>query len=314
MRELSSPSYGLHRRVARQVALTACWWGVSLWGQTVIDLKTQSKAVDFTGAAYTRPVKTGVVLPGTCVIGDLFFKTDAAPGSNVYACVSPSTWVPPSGEFNAASALTEFKPVINGSGLVVTCPVCSYRIGQKVFVLAGDKSVSGLTGTGAAATVYVYLDPTGVPKFGFDGIVVTGATLTGLTGQTGITQMPAEAIPVAVCTVASNQFTGCADARTVYNREILSAGTGVLVLENPTTGYTTVAVNPAVVGLLAGPNTWTGVNNHAGAAHTLPVKTGIIANRPATCTVGELYFATDAAEAGKNLHFCTVADTWTVTP
>jgi hypothetical protein len=43
------------------------------------------------------------------------------------------------------------------------------------------------------------------------------------------------------------------------------------------------------------------------------VKTGLVAERPAACSVGELYFATDGT-AGKNLHFCTATNTWTVTP
>src|SRR5665213_1146105 len=46
------------------------------------------------------------------------------------------------------------------------------------------------------------------------------------------------------------------------------------------------------------------------ANHTLPEKVGTIAGKPATCTVGEKYFATDAA-AGQNDYFCTATNTWT---
>jgi hypothetical protein len=49
----------------------------------------------------------------------------------------------------------------------------------------------------------------------------------------------------------------------------------------------------------------------SGAASTLPVETGLSAGRPATCTVGQMYFATDAA-AGQNLSYCTgTPGTWT---
>src|SRR5215470_8067095 len=42
----------------------------------------------------------------------------------------------------------------------------------------------------------------------------------------------------------------------------------------------------------------------SGAGVTAPVKTGLLGVRPAACTRGQIYFATDAA-AGQNLFFCT---------
>jgi len=55
----------------------------------------------------------------------------------------------------------------------------------------------------------------------------------------------------------------------------------------------------------------TGTVDFSGGGHTLPAKAGIGASKPATCTVGEQYFATDAT-AGQNLFGCTVANTWTL--
>lgn len=48
----------------------------------------------------------------------------------------------------------------------------------------------------------------------------------------------------------------------------------------------------------------------SGASHTQPAKKGVAASKPATCTQGEQYFATDAT-AGQNLYFCTATNTWT---
>jgi hypothetical protein len=45
-------------------------------------------------------------------------------------------------------------------------------------------------------------------------------------------------------------------------------------------------------------------------AHTLPSKKGLASAKPATCTVGEEYFATDAT-AGQNKYYCTATNTWT---
>ncbi len=66
-------------------------------GQTRLSLDSQTKNVDFTKAAFTRPVKTGTTLPSTCSVGDLFFQTSAPAGSNLYGCGSANTWTPESG-------------------------------------------------------------------------------------------------------------------------------------------------------------------------------------------------------------------------
>src|SRR5258708_15910050 len=66
-------------------------------GQTLLSLDSQTKNVDFTKAAFTRPVKTGTILPSTCSVGDLFFQTSAAAGSNLYGCASANTWTVQSG-------------------------------------------------------------------------------------------------------------------------------------------------------------------------------------------------------------------------
>jgi hypothetical protein len=77
--------------------LFAALLGVTAGGQTLVNLNTQTKNVDFTTAAFTRPVKTGTTLPSTCTVGDLFFQTSAPAGSNLYGCASTNTWMLESG-------------------------------------------------------------------------------------------------------------------------------------------------------------------------------------------------------------------------
>ena len=55
----------------------------------------------------------------------------------------------------------------------------------------------------------------------------------------------------------------------------------------------------------------TGTVNNTSAAHTIPTQVGLGAAKPATCTAGELYFASDAT-AGSNLLGCTSGNTWTI--
>jgi hypothetical protein len=65
----------------------------SMSGQTLINLGTQGKNVDFTNAPYTRPMRTGTSLPGTCTTGDMYLNLAAAAGKNIFACTATNTWV-----------------------------------------------------------------------------------------------------------------------------------------------------------------------------------------------------------------------------
>jgi hypothetical protein len=62
---------------------------------------------------------------------------------------------------------------------------------------------------------------------------------------------------------------------------------------------------------ISGNKTFTGTVDATGSTHSLPAKTGAASSKPATCTVGEMYFATDAT-AGQNLYLCTATNTWTL--
>ena len=61
-------------------------------GQTSVDLRTQSKSVDFSAAPSTKPMQTGASLPSTCAVGQFFFLTSAPAGSNLYACNPANNW------------------------------------------------------------------------------------------------------------------------------------------------------------------------------------------------------------------------------
>jgi len=51
-------------------------------------------------------------------------------------------------------------------------------------------------------------------------------------------------------------------------------------------------------------------SNFSGATHSIPWQVGTLAGIPGTCTVGEAYFATNAA-AGQQIYECSAANTWT---
>jgi hypothetical protein len=61
-------------------------------GQTMVDLRTQSKSVDFTLATATKPFKSGTAFPSICSVGEIFYKSDAPAGANVYGCTATNAW------------------------------------------------------------------------------------------------------------------------------------------------------------------------------------------------------------------------------
>jgi hypothetical protein len=72
---------------AHQVLVMAV--GVSgLLAQTQVDLRTQSKSVDFTGAALTKPARSANSLPGTCTAGEMFYLNSAG----MYYCPTANNW------------------------------------------------------------------------------------------------------------------------------------------------------------------------------------------------------------------------------
>jgi hypothetical protein len=91
--------------LVKAIVAAACLVAASgkLCAQTRIDLRTQaSSVVDFGTATFTRPIRTGTVLPALCDTGELFFKSDAPAGANVYACVSRNVWAAPAAPVTGA--------------------------------------------------------------------------------------------------------------------------------------------------------------------------------------------------------------------
>ncbi|HEV2405772.1 MAG TPA: hypothetical protein VGR88_09975, partial [Ktedonobacterales bacterium] len=51
---------------------------------------------DASNAASSKPAKMGAALPAVCGVGEEFFLTTAAAGSNLYLCASANAWSPAS--------------------------------------------------------------------------------------------------------------------------------------------------------------------------------------------------------------------------
>ncbi len=68
--------------------LVAAGWSGAL-AQTKVDLRTQSKSVDFTGASLTKPARSAASLPTTCSAGEMFYLS----GGPFYSCSTANNWI-----------------------------------------------------------------------------------------------------------------------------------------------------------------------------------------------------------------------------
>ena len=130
----------------RSISITmwALCWALSLTAQTELDLRTQTKFVDFQNAPSTRPLKTGSVLPATCNQGEMYFLVTAAPGANVYGCAATNTWIAESG--GGAGSTT-----IQNTGTVVGVrPILNLSTGTGV--------VQAISDTGQSIAIQTSLD------------------------------------------------------------------------------------------------------------------------------------------------------------
>lgn len=93
--------------------------------QTQVDLRNQSRSVDFSGANPTKPMATGAVLPATCSTGQMFFLTSGASGQNLYGCVAPNIWSIEAGGGGGGSGVT-----VESAGTTVgTEPILNFTPG-----------------------------------------------------------------------------------------------------------------------------------------------------------------------------------------
>ena len=91
--------------------------GGTLVAQTKVDLGTQSRNIDFSGASFTKPFKSGTALPASCTVGETYFKTNATAGQNLYGCVATNTWLVLSGASATLPAVSgESGKVLSNNG------------------------------------------------------------------------------------------------------------------------------------------------------------------------------------------------------
>jgi hypothetical protein len=126
--------------------------GTACLAQTAIDLNSQSRSVDFSGFAYTKPVQTGTALPATCSVGQMFFNSAAPNGQNLYGCTAANVWTLKSGGGSGGSVTID-----NGSTIVGTRPVLSFSAGLGTLLTTSDTGSAIAIQTSADTSVMTTL-------------------------------------------------------------------------------------------------------------------------------------------------------------
>jgi hypothetical protein len=281
-----------HRQTRRLSVLAAgaVWIWIPASAQTQVNLRTQSKNVDFTGAPFTRPVKTGIALPAACGIGELFLLTSAAAGSNLYACVTANTWALEGGGDGGG-----------GSGAVSV---------QLDGTLVGTRAIENLVnGTGVVTTAV----DTGA-RINIQDTADTAVMLTRAAAQTGLLLLcpSSGGSPSAYTCSMSPTLAAYSAGMTIEWKPDVNGAGGPTTLSVDTLGARPVKLadgttDPTPVDILAGrllPLWHDGTVFHQIAQAPVAGAPGI--SQP-TCNVslrGRLWFATGAGGSKDSLTVC----------
>jgi len=160
---------------------------------TLASTNTLTGRQDATGAASTAPAKTGTSLPGTCVVGDLFFKSDATAGQNLYECGATNTWT----QQLAGSGGVALGDSPTWTGKHTFSPTASLGAAG-VSTIVG--SAQTITLTGANPTTYATID---AYKLGSPTLVGTNPSQTVTLGSTLTVAGPIKSTNVAATTLTA---------------------------------------------------------------------------------------------------------------
>jgi hypothetical protein len=256
----------------------------NLTGQTQVDLRTESKSVDFSSATATKPAKLGTALPGGCATGEFFFNSAAPPGQNLYLCTSANTWSLQStgGGVTTALQLTDFvvtlaSPTTLSIGAFCTATNrCNARFGSVVYSILNSATATLSAGTG---TAFIYIASSGQFTVGHN---LTVTCSSGCVAQSGITAFPSDSIPLFTWTATSGTWdvSGHVDFRSFLATKSVASGVGLLSTD--VNGVATLSVDTTVVGLLV----------------------AVPATSSSACTSGT--WSTD----GSYYYICVAANTW----
>jgi hypothetical protein len=270
----------IHRLLIALTALIALV--IPVRSQTLVDLQHQARGIDFTGAAYTKPVRQGAALPSTCMQGEGFLLNSGPAGSNLYFCLASNVWVlqgTSGSNSTGAGSLNSLMTTVSGPILTIgsicsSSTPCNVRVGSIVYAITNAATASLQGGTG---TAYVYLASSGILTVGHNLTLTCTAICSAVPGVTGF---PSGSFPIAVWPATSGTWGAGTDVRAPFGRDLVTTSSGLIGALAQ--GVLTISADPTVVSLrVAAPS-----------------------SSSASCTAGT--WATDT----NYYYLCVAASTW----
>src|SRR5579872_1376016 len=206
-----------------------------------------------------RPVKFGTSLPATCWAGDIYFKTDAAAGSNLYACVAPNTWVVQAGNgggggsgTNVGFSETRTSNTVASTSLTAT-PV-NVKFGSVVASFSNGGTVTlGASSCPAGGLIWKSVTPAGQLQIDANSIVALGnVSVSGFVkGSNTASGVPSGNFPLFRLSCGNNAVdqwdtNAIQDLRALYAQKNVAGGTFVIPTEGPT-GTTSLDIDPTKI-------------------------------------------------------------------
>lgn len=249
--------------------------------QTKLDLQHQARGIDFTGASFTKPIRSGASLPATCTVGEAFMMTGGAAGSNLYFCLATNQWTLEggTGTGGTATSLSTLSSSTNGPILTIgagcsSSSPCNVRFGSTVYAISSPGTASLAGGTG---TAYIYVSSSGVLTVGHN---LTLTCTSVCTAASGVTAFPNDSMPLAIWTASGGTWTNGVDVRSAFGRDSIYVSSGLLSAQSQ--GLNTLSVDSSVVSL----------------------RVAVPAHTASACNAG--VWATD----GFYYYLCVAANTW----
>lgn len=210
--------------LAFNVALAAA----PVFAQTQVDLRSQSKTVDFSTAPSTKPFSTGTVLPATCSVGQAFFNTSAASGSNWFGCTATNIWTLEGGGSGGGAMVPGISVSAAGAVMTIgsTCSTsapCNIRVGSTVFAFLGPANAT--LATGSSGTAFVYVDSAGNLSVG-NNFSTNLTCASGCVAVNPISAFPADSVPLWTWTVSAGVWnsSGGTDQRAFLSSKVVACG------------------------------------------------------------------------------------------
>ena len=279
----------------------------------------------------TKPFKSGTALPGTCTLGEAFFKTDAPAGTNLYACTSLNSWT------LEAGGATLSGPSYTVAGPVATMAFPSegsnFRCGNRTTTLQNPATITlgaGSAAVGSQAWIYFDCSSSALRLDTSAGMNQANITVSGVTkGLAAASGFPNDVIPIVRLTAGNNvidqwdtyavtdwyafQNSSVYKAGSFLSRTANGDGSMTLSLDNTKLGNTSGSTIATVgaVGSAGSPACWDSSGNVTaiGCASGGGIPSG--SALPAACATGSMFLLT-GAPFGQNLYSCLSTNKWSV--